>query len=816
MKVRLTLAALCAGMAGTAFSLEEPIYTVTTAGEGTNELASAMVDVTQNGETTTEAFSTLTPTTGTFRKRGTGFLKSCDAFNTFTGRLLVEEGAWIATANGHLGQSISASLPRSSVVISNGASVVFSLPNGLTGANFRHDITFGGAGYKDMGAICVDNAGGNTVKSPLVRNATWAMTEDAVIKLRSKASSADVHGYYITFNMNGHTLTFSGFGDVNGDTYNFFISTNCKFNNPGHIVLDSSRWRYANDGTTYSLAGSSANTLTLKGGDNKTKNDAWLYSSQMPLDSPWTLVFENGGVVRSTTGVWGTTNSVDAAWAGPVNLTGGTASVSGNSTNSYTFLNAISGDGGLTCSRGQQINLVNGGNSFKGAVKINTSRDAAHDGELRLFVNGALPAENAGATLYNSAVAVPGYRSYDLPPLTFDVDADKTETFGGCGLTGTVARLTKVGAGTLDMTAQMNVTGVTEIAAGIVRIPYDRAGLIAGGKAYEPGAMPHSDRPKIDTVMYTNRVALSTDLAYTPADDWWIRDETAAMNNNGRAFFNYHGYVWNRSGREQDWTFAMAISQGGSLYLDGVSQSMDATDCRAARFVQFKTVKMKPGATRFDFRFYSTATYGPAFGYPLTSTSFAFTNAVWKPCFGFAVDTQGRGSTNVADFVAVADPGDGSFLTFTSDFTESLPQYMTRFSHLKFTGGTLDTRGSDLTVPVLEGVNGAVTNSNAYFSGGSLTVGEKWRLSGSTVSGKTLKVSGKLKFVAGTALEWNDLSLLPRTNHTLATATDGIEGLPAFDGNAPGNKGWHLKKAAIDGVETLTFFWRLGTMFTIR
>ena len=55
-----------------------------------------------------------------------------------------------------------------------------------------------------------------------------------------------------------------------------------------------------------------------------------------------------------------------------------------------------------------------------------------------------------------------------------------------------------------------------------------------------------------------------------------------------------------------------------------------------------------------------------------------------------------------------------------------------------------------------------------------------------------------------------------RGDLALIKATDGIEGLPAFDGNAVGNKGWHVSKETAAGVDTLTFRWYLGTMFIVR
>ena len=171
----------------------------------------------------------------------------------------------------------------------------------------------------------------------------------------------------------------------------------------------------------------------------------------------------------------------------------------------------------------------------------------------------------------------------------------------------------------------------------------------------------------------------------------------------------------------------------------------------------------------------------------------------------YTVMTSGEGTTSLASAQVEVVSAEGA-----------APETVA-FSSLTFTGGKLDTRGSDITVPVLEGVNGVVTNSNAYFPGGSLTVGQKWMISGPATANKTLKVSGKLKFAAGSVLEGTDLALLShKTEHTLAAATDGIEGMPAFDDDAPGNKGWHLVKETVNGVESLKLFWQRGMTISIH
>ena len=535
--------------------------------------------------------------------------------------------------------------------------------------------------------------------------------------------------------------------------------------------------------------------------------------------SPWKIISHNGSVLRATHGLWGSTNI--AAWAGPVELADGLTSVSGAGNDSFTFYNTISGVGGIACSRGQQISLANGGNTFTGEVQINTGH--VGEGELRLFADGALPSNGAGARLYDSSLELAGCRgTYRLPSLMFDVGNGLAETFRG-GTNGVVQSLVKRGPGILDVSAPVTVTGITEIAAGTLRIPYAYAGLIAGGMPSVSPNYPANQLSEIDTIVLTNRVALGTDLAYTDEEGYWLRDLSTW---GGRALFTYHGYLWNRSGEAQDWTFALNISQGADLYLNGTRVSgLYSTDYRANGFIKFTTISVPPGANRFDLRIYSFGSFGPSYnwseyrnGYTYKKNSTSGAKLAWKPNLGFAIDMQGRESTNAVDYVAAVDPGDGSLLTVSADgMNDGVVAVLPKFDHLKFTGGTFDMRGSDVTVSVLDGVNGAVTNSNSYYSGGTLTVGQKWILSGSAVAGKTLNVSGKLNFAAGSALECSGLALLSRkVEHTLATATGGIEGMPAFDDKAPGNKGWHLVKATVNGVDSLKFFWQRGMMISIH
>ena len=827
MNMQRTLTSAASAVVLTAAALEYPVYTVTTSGDGTNSLSSAQVEVVSEAGAASEtvAFSSIAPTKGTFRKKGTGFLMSADGMASFTGTVLVEEGAWISTKLGHLGKSTSAE--KSAVVVSNGASIVFDIPDSETAA-FRHNITLGGAGYNGMGAVCVNSPGTNNVSAgkPLFRNSTWTMTDDATIRQLNRISDMPLCTWYVAFAMNGHTLTFSGFGDVNGSTYNRTYLFNSTFSETvGHIVLDSARLYYYNyniSDSAYTFTGSSANTLTVKGGDGgKTRNDSWLITDNMVQGSPWTLKIENGGVIRASSGDWGTTNSIaKAGWAGPVQLVNGLGFLSSNSGKSFTLPNTVYGNGGLQCTRGLQINLINAGNSFGGELRMNTNRDAEHDGELRVFWDGALPKDSAGATLYNSDLTLMYSHDYHLPLLTFDVAEGKTKKFSG-GTNGVVRSFKKTGAGVLGMTSPLTVTGVTELAGGTLRLPCDRAGLVFGAEFH--GTDLTSSVGDINNVI-TNCVELGTDLMYTDDRVQWQRLDPTAYNR--RRLFTYHGYIWNRTNEPQTWTFAAQIVNGMQIFIDGVNQNWTGVSSwynfyndKKVGFMTFSNVT--PGCHRLDVRAYATES---DVGYGLLANRIGgvdkIVNATWQADLGLAVDRQGRGSSNYADYERLVDPGDGSFLTVVpgdAENADGVIAHMPKFDHLKFTGGTLDTRGSDIAVPVLEGVDGAVTNSNAYYPGGSLTVGQKWMLSGYAMENKTLEVTGKLRFATGAMLDCADLEILShKGEHTLATATGGIDGMPAFDDKAHGSKGWRLVKEAVNGVESLKFFWRLGTTVVIR
>ena len=813
MNVKKTLAVVASTVALTATALDYPVYTVTTTGEGTTSLASAQVEVVsaEGAAPETVAFTSLTLTSGTFRKRGTGYLLSDDAMSGFKGTILIEEGAFIAQKNGHLGpaQSGTAAVATATVVVSNNASLVLGGDGGGNGA-FRlgNTIHFRGTGYQNIGAINI--ALTSSSQNFLFTKGNLVLDADAVIGFTTKSTA---YIYYCNLVMNGATLTAKAANSSSRSSTLGFEGSSIQ--SPGNIVIDSIYFRPWGDGNEFN--GSASNFLTFTGG-----GACELFPSQHVKPRYfWTLDLTDSIWVErthnATTAAAAHTTTNNYGWAGPVRLTGNPRlhwSADAAGKDSFTFLGTVYGTGGFSTTRASRINLVDRNNSFEGEVQLNTYNQGI--GELRVFQNGALPTTCAGVTLNHSDLTLMYSDTYQLPTLTFDIYAGRTDTFSG-GTNGTVKSLKKIDSGILDMTAPLTVTGVTELAGGTLRLPCDRAGLTFGWRVQEGDSNAGINDASFS---FTNRVELGTNLAYTDDKVEWQR-----LDSNVKRLFTYRGYIWNRTSEAQNWTFAAQVVQGMRIFIDGVVQPWEGLnywDFYAQKKVGFVTVNgIEPGWHRIDVRMYTTT---GAIGYGTAANRLggasALTNATWQADLGLAIDRQGRGSKNYTDYEKLVDPGDGSFLTVVpgdAENAEGVIAHMPKFDHLKFTGGKLDTRGSDIKVPVLEGVNGVVTNSNTYYPGGSLTVGQKWIVSGAATANKTLKVSGKLKFAAGSVLEGTDLALLSRkVEHTLASATGGIEGMPAFDSNAPGNKGWHLVKVTENGVETLKLFWQLGTTVVIR
>lgn len=802
-----------------AMGFDEPIYTVTTSGEGTNSLDAATVQVTIGGETTDVAFSDLTLSGGTFRKCGTGWLQSSDAMASFEGELVIEEGAFIVSKNGQSGKVNTGSDKYKTswtgcacVVVSNGASLV--IDNAAEYPTLKQPIVLSGVGYKGIGALCNFNDRSGSTGSQLYYSHI-TLKDDAVIGHGCNGGRLGL-GYSV-FDMNGYTLTVKTL-----EGRGVHMMAGMQVTNPGHIVFDSTIAHFA---LTKTWEGTAANTVTFT-------NNAYLRMQNFGGVIPWTAVNvcdPLGADAYHSSDTW---NLPDAnRWNGPFRLDKSlVVGYNARPTHSMALIGAVTGEGGVTV-RDHWLRLRSKSNTFRGGVTVGSG------GHLVLYGNGSLPANggpltvaNGGEILFDETRADEmGLGSIAYPVLDWTVGAGDTASIP-YATNSVLAGIVKRGEGILDLPMAVSVTGVTEIAAGTLRIPFEQAGLCEG---WVPKSGPYGEYSNGSSMLgkleciTTNRIACGADLAYTTNAVLWQRSPAVQPWS---LLLSYHGYVWNNSETDATWVFAQSMWKGSYLYIDGEripgyeqpgmtsGTEVSATHGNGDTRVTFYTVTVSKGPHRIDLRTY-------------TQSSGAFTSGAWGPCcktppnatwkanFGWAVDWSGSMSTDCADYEEIRDPGDGSRFTVTTNGMDAtLAALAPSFSHLKFSGGTLDAYGSDVRVPILEGANGTITNSNANAADGAVVIGEKWVLSGSEYAGGRLKVQGKLKFSPGAVFDLEDPRSISRhQRHVIAEAADGIEGVPAHvlsDGEVTH---WRLSVGRGDsGNETLELHWSMGVVISFR
>ena len=823
----LAAAGMLASIVG---AYEEPVYTVTVA-EGTNSLDAATVEVTQNGETVSAAFSSLAlDKGGTFVKKGLGWLQSSSAMSVFTGEVVVAEGALILTEDGQAGRILNNDNYRvstwtncASLVVSNGATVALITSSENTFPHLVQPVSLSGEGLDGLGAIYHCTISGENKGTQLYYS---HITLNGDTKIVFEDDGRLGIGYCVV-DMNGYDLTCETPGENRGN----LVLCGLQVKNPGNIVGDHTQLYFSSSKT---WEGTAANTVTLT-------NNAYFRMYNFGGKINWTLVNDSENLVGYSDSGDPTWNEPgDNIWHGPwclnENVTLG-ANTTATDDQGISLVGSVSGDGGITL-RHQWLRLRSRSNTFKGGVTVTTS------GHLVLYGNGSIPAnggtlkiQNGGEVILDEANAAElGLETMAYPAIDWNVPSGSEAVLPGT--TNTIIKsLVKRGSGTLNLVGDIagtdyhmgvaTVTGVTEIASGTLRIPCGSAGICEGW--VDPTIFgKDSGNDIISKLEYTatNRVALGAELAYTTNEELWLRDPDEKSKS---LLLSYHGYVWNRKSTPVTWVFAQSMWKGSHLYIDGnrydgyhapgnsgtkVNYYHGGSPNDNKR-VAFYTVTVDPGPHRIDMRTYTqgsnnnTGRWGPCQYEP--------TNAVWKANFGWAVNWSGSDSTNHVDFSEIRDPGDGSLFTVTTNGADmTIASLRTSFEHLKFTGGTLDVYGSDLYVPVLECGSGSITNSNEYLTDNKITVTGSMRVDSASYKGGTLKIDGKLRFAEGATLDGVDLALLSRGEYSLVEAADGIEGVPAFDSNADGNKGWRVKKTVVDGVEKLVFGWHMGTVVTFR
>lgn len=807
MKIKRTLYIVSLALTAVFFAAgafaqdDEPIYVVTVGPDVTNRLDDCDVSVTKDGVTQTQAFSSLSVTNGTFKKRGPGFLMSSTAMTNFTGTILIEEGALMTESPGMTGPADSTAGP---MVISNGASLVLA-PSTGTCANYAlgvyNAIHLSGTGLNGIGAIYGATRGVNTRDT---FKGSWHLYGDTTVNGDPGASNdygdaSPFSGYHL----NGHTLTFAyGKGHVI-NRGNFHA---------GHVLVPNGGRIQVQSGLTF--YGGDTNTLTIaQGGQFASYNGN-------NFTAPWKLILEGDSYIYPS-GSSGSTDWTRPAdrfdWSGPVDVQGRVTVRAGSSdgTHAFSALGPVSGDGGFNITRGF-LHLSSTNNSFKGPVSVSAYTKTCRAG-VGLHAGDAWPKDNPTTFTNKNGCVYLTARDVSLPAIDYTTDADYfNTTFFGSG-NATAASLVKRGAGTLEFTAPVAVTGRTDFLEGTIRLPAPDAAVAAmhsSAPGLWEGIMDYgtnsadrvADMPAYytdGTSAVTNGVQDSTYMAYKYGSPW-----TKQM------IVRYQGYIWNRTEATGNWSFALALAGGGKLLIDGVEVLRNLSS--NWYYLWTNTISLAPGPHTFDLRLYN-AGYGtggcrqPYLHWPDDGSSYN----TWSNYMGFAYDPNGCGLSPDTAFDSLnylkaqngagGIPGGDGYL-FTRDARTrdeclddivEITRSRASFAELAARPGTvLDLDGSalPLKVPAFQGFT-TVTN-------GSLKISDTWRLTGGdldTADNSTLRVDGKLTFAAGAKIVLEDAEAFcnlfrGQGGFVVASARDGIEGMPVLEKQAddPSAAHWYL------------------------
>ena len=784
----LTLAASFALAPLSRVQADPIVYTVTTGGaNATNLLAEATVEIDDNGTVSTANFADVTfAPDSIFRKRGEGFLKSCSGMGEFTGEVHIEEGALIIDDVGQLGPTVEKSATDPLVVVSNGASLVVAYGGDTrNGVRFCGGLRIAGDGYQGLGAVRSDS----TQRIKYLFSSNITLDGDTTI-VNASVTPGDTNDSIndrswgvkagTAIDLGGHTLSLKG---------NQFVSYNVSFLHPGHVIIKTGgEMQFYGYARTWN--GSAENTLTIEA--DGCLDFAGAGNSTPMIESPWTLVLEDGAKIMSSA----STSAGDITscyWAGPVLLNGRAIVANDGNTKGIALPGLISGSGGFELGRGG-LELVSSSNSFAGGVRANMS--GTQSPTLGLWSGTSLPSPLT-ATNANLSLSTPV--TYQLPRLSFHAASGKTLSAAG-GAGGTAASLEKTGPGILELTAPLAVTGGVTLAGGTLRLSSEFSAyspapglvesiLVTGGS---------SDYNSYVGDWYTYGTAMNTN-AIVPLANVTTVSHASDSKANTYSFTRYKGYIWNRSNENVTWTFALSMQMSCKLYIDN-SQSpiIEYTVGNWKNAIpNLKTLILAPGAHYFDLRMANT-TYQKA-GPRNDGNNADVVN--WPLNYGFVIDFEGRGSYDGDNYsipsnniFGLISGGDGSLFTIDARSRDDVTgDDYTRasFPVLDATPGTtldLNAVGCTFTVQELSGM-AAVTN-------GSLHVAKKWTISNEDLAaGIPLTGDAALTFASGWTLSIPDLGTLGAPNRrVLAVAADGGLTLPAvFDRGTDPTLKWHLE-----------------------
>ncbi len=602
------------------------------------------------------------------------------------------------------------------------------------------------------------------------------------------------------------TVNISGTATLSGSTAGNSGYINVGNNNSGPAVVNQS-------GGAVSF--NSWMTIGISGGSSDSTNSQYNISGgtlssgagiEVGSDHGGTLSVSGTGAVAVgviSMGQYGD-RGAGTAGNGVLNVSGGTVTtneinVGFNSNNGGLTSNGVMNlTGGVTTVNGTLFAARNGGGGgSSGTVNLG-------GGELK--VNAITRGAGASAQLnFNGTVIKPNASTGNF--ITgFDVSSTDVQAGGAIfntdgksiGITTSldgVGALTKAGVGQLQLSGNSSYAGGVNLNAGTLSVRHNNA--LGTGTVIGNGGILSFDNSSAPGLIEGRLAGTFNTTDAIPADAIRLGTPKAHTNNTAEFTDNttwgYRGILVVPAGPDVTWSFGKQFDDSVRLLIDG-NQLINDGQWNVAMVA---TTTLSAGEHTFEVRFgQGGGGVGPNNGWGI----------------GFGIDTQGRNTTNPADFVALTDPGDGSRLKFndggTADYTvaNALSLAVTTEVHVRQFGGTLTgdiTGAGGLNKTgngrlILAGTNSYAGTTN--IAAGVLEIGNGGA-TGSLGAGNVTN-AGALKFNrTGTLNVPNIISGAGTVEHNGAGTTI-LAGVNTYTGSTTVNAGVLMVNGSISGSTT--------------
>lgn len=743
-----------------------------------------------------------------FAKRGEGTLKAGAAMASFAGEIRIENGVYAVMTSDGLGTTAGGT------VVSNNATLL------ITGGVSNNAFGYGGAHENEKFYFSGNGCANGTYSGAKVRGALYMWGAGKQFKYVSLLDDATFCGQAFTvctwggnLNLNGHELTLALSQSQSMQLLYGQIPT------MGNITVESGCIQFSD---TRSISGGSEWTLRIKKNAVLYTYSTYQYNNN-GLKFPWRLQLDDGAIVRNA--------RYDLVWSGPATVSGTASLVRQEDSYGYwfkglTLAGILSGDGAFDVQRGQFLSVTNALNDFAGFIALN-GVNAATNSTLKIS-NNALPEASAGVTMNYGNVELYGSVSYSgidtnkfsLPKLTCTSSGSVLckGTIEGSGNKHTVKEIAKSGSGVLTLSGPFCVTGLTEVAAGTLRVGSRPPAVETGLECYfldvvhSPYYNENANNGPWKVVSNIDNPPFRRQAGYwnNVLDETLVELPYMGIDTNGisLAYTNwpvrqmdviYRGYLWVDGDTPVTWNFAANIYCVCRLRIDGKDVIDNRNVQRPGVYDRLSTsnaITLNPGA--HPFVLYMATYFNPSEIGPVANANAA--SAGWAPYMGVVYNPNPGDviSSNSTDYVKfTASQFSPTLNRGKSDLDSS--HYRASFEGgAKFATGTVFDIGD--TAPYtpfpLANLEGAMTVTN-----GTLVLSGNWTIDAAEVNAGGLVLAGdaNLVFADGATLtvtNGGEIANVHRDGMPLVTCagTGSVTGKPII---LTDERGWKVDE--IDG-----------------